>query len=204
MQFDSLKKEHENDLKVMVDEIETLKKTLETIEQEKLAKQQTMASLREEKEAAERACIEAYDETAELHMKLDDQNRFVEKLTSTNDQLEKEVGKLEVKIKELTTKIDKKEQQIKTLRNDIGQLKAATEAGNQDQEKLIKDLRSEINDNQKISEKRFDCLQGKIDELLQFVIDDRNTRNVNEFGVGNKIISTKHGKKTSKKTVQYI
>ncbi|CAG2208066.1 unnamed protein product [Mytilus edulis] len=84
------------------------------------------------------------------------------------------IATLEDQIQELKATVDEKNNDIMTLRNNVGKLQVHLKAGRQEREKISAELRKDMEKNMKIHDERFDQIDDKMEYVIKLLTINRN------------------------------
>ncbi|CAC5362535.1 unnamed protein product [Mytilus coruscus] len=109
-----------------------------------------------------------------LLLRMEEQTITIETLTEEATHYNNLIETLEDQIEELKASIAQKDNNIMTLRNNVGKLQVHLQAGRQEREKISAELREELDKNQKRHDDRFDQIDDKMEYIIKLITLNRN------------------------------
>ncbi|XP_052096529.1 kinesin-like protein KIF15-A [Mytilus californianus] len=113
-------------------------------------------------------------DSEELLLRMEEQTISIETLTEEATHYNNLIETLEDQIEELKASIAQKDNNIMTLRNNVGKLQVHLQAGRQEREKISAELRAELDKNQKRHDERFDQIDDKMEYIIKLITMNRN------------------------------
>ncbi|XP_071140949.1 uncharacterized protein PF3D7_1120000-like [Mytilus edulis] len=109
-----------------------------------------------------------------LLFRMEEQTTTIQLLTEEATHYNNLIATLEDQIQELKATVDEKNNDIMTLRNNVGKLQVHLKAGRQEREKISAELRKDMEKNMKIHDERFDQIDDKMEYVIKLLTINRN------------------------------